>query len=182
MCPPLSTPLTRPHHPPTSPPPIAPPPARLICMHIPRRHIPGLNPAAPAALRAGLGAGRSRASAAAGEGAAGQVGGRRTEECTARCFLRTPEVSLRPNAWGLFLYFLRVSGRKTNEKSAPQPLSFHLFRLPGKLQDFARRGRVWEAPFRSKKSRQTARAQKGPSRGAPHPLSVPRAGPVARVG
>ncbi|XDA89858.1 hypothetical protein R6Z07F_019440 [Ovis aries] len=40
-------------------------------MHIPRRHIPGLNPAAPAALRAGLGAGRSRASAAAGEGSRG---------------------------------------------------------------------------------------------------------------
>ncbi|XP_069396406.1 uncharacterized protein [Delphinus delphis] len=39
------------------PPPPAPPLARLICMHIPRRHIPGLNPAAPAARCACRGAG-----------------------------------------------------------------------------------------------------------------------------
>ncbi|KAJ8798437.1 hypothetical protein J1605_016774 [Eschrichtius robustus] len=39
------------------PPPPAPPLARLICMHIPHRHIPGLNPAAPAARCACRGAG-----------------------------------------------------------------------------------------------------------------------------
>lgn len=53
--------------------PPGPAPARLICMHIPRRHIPGLNPAAPAAA---AGAGEpSRAGEGGGE-PGDQVGGR----------------------------------------------------------------------------------------------------------
>lgn len=41
------------------PPPSAPPLAGLICMHIPRRHIPGLNPAAPGSGCESRGAGPS---------------------------------------------------------------------------------------------------------------------------
>lgn len=78
-------------------PPRPPLPSLLICMHIPRRHIPGLNPAAPAARCACRGAGLSQGR---GRGAEGQVGGKWAKECAARPFPVTPSISLRPSTSG----------------------------------------------------------------------------------
>lgn len=177
MRPPLSTPLTPPHHSPPDQLRPSPRPARLICMHIPRRHIPGLSlPPCPARAWAPAGAGRQRRG---GEGAAGQVGGRRTEECGGSLLPPTPEVSY-GRTLGVYLFFKSFGLGKLTKKR-PAALSFHLFRLPGKSARLARRGRGWGGSLCAKVPA-NSEGTKGPSRGAPHPLSVPRAGPVARGG
>ncbi|XP_057393484.1 proline-rich protein 36-like [Balaenoptera acutorostrata] len=133
------------------PPPPAPPLARLICMHIPRRHIPGLNPAAPAARCAGRGAGPSQGR----KGAAGQVGGKTEKECAARCFPLTPNISLRPNTWGF-----RVSGR---ERRLKRSLLSPLHRLPTSRETTRlSRGKGWGGSLRKTRSQQTEKAQRLP--------------------
>lgn len=133
------------------PPPPAPPLARLLGMHIPRRHIPGLNPAAPAARCACRGAGPSQGR----KGAAGQVGGKTEKECAARCFPLTPNISLRPTIWGF-----RVSGR---ERRLKRSLRSPLHRLPTSRETTRlSRGKGWGGSLRKTRSQQTEKAQRFP--------------------
>lgn len=142
-------------------------------MHIPRRHIPGLNPAAPAALRAGLGAGRSRASAAAGEGSRGP-GGREADGGMHGSLLPPDSRSL-PTAERLgFIYFLRVSGRKTNEKAPRSPLLPPLSDFQGNYKTLPERKGVWGGSLQKQKVPANSEGTKGSlaRRSAP-PLGSP---------
>ena len=113
------------------PPSPAPPHAGLICMHIPRRHIPGLNPAAPGACCKNWGAGPSPGRGRGRWRGAGGPGGREEGEGM-RCSLPPLDPKYLPAATRLGIF--KVSGQKrARERSATFATSF---RLLGKPQDF----------------------------------------------
>lgn len=138
-------------------PPPAPPRAGFICMHIPRRHIPGLNPAAPAC---GCVSPDARLEPEAGEGSPGtRWEGRERKEFSVRTFPGTPNVALWPNPW-----FLEFRDGKDRQREVSSNFSTS-FRLLGKPQDFLEERGGENCP--RKKSQQTTRTQRLPHAAAP---------------
>lgn len=154
----------------------APPRARLICMHIPRRHIPELNPAAAGAAAAGRGAEPPRGREAV------RPGGRR-EDVGMHSSLPPlqPEVSpLGQTFWG---FRVLLDGEKKKKKK-PKKKVCNLPNLFPSSRETTRlsRGKGGEC-CPGKKFQQTVRAQNAPTptpHAAPRALAVPGGGEVCK--
>lgn len=153
----------------------APPPARLICMHIPRRHIPELNPAAAGAAAAGRGAEPAR-----GRGA-GRPGGRREGE---GMHSSLPPLQPEVSPLGQTLWGFRGFGDGKKKKKKPKKKVCNLPNLFPSSRETTRlsRGKGGEC-CPGKKSQQTVRAQNAPTptlHAAPRALAVPGGGEVCK--
>lgn len=137
-------------------------PARLICMHIPRRHIPGLNPAAP-------GAARGERGRRAGEGSGPRWEGGAWRALPAPSGV--PRVSPGPGVSGGFGFGDWKELRRSARPAQPSP-------TPGKAQDSRRKGVGSSLPAEGK-GPANAEGTKGPPRRAPSPLG-PEGGPRRR--